>query len=186
MTTSDTIIIHNFIEINNTLTFLPNSYLRIDSSGALCGHDTLIFKLDVKVDVYGLLECDIILSQGGRLDFYSTARVIWTHYAFLTIGGYLYNNGSINTTQWVNCIGKGNGIEDEELPDLNISFNSSTGRLSVEGYPNAEYIIVDMQGKIVFQSGTNQDSEWRKLNTGIYVVAVKCSNVLIRRKLFID
>ena len=70
VTSTDTIIIRHLIEYNSKLSFQQNAYVRIDSTGILCGHDTIIFNSGTAMDVYGVLQCDVFLVPGGYILFF--------------------------------------------------------------------------------------------------------------------
>jgi len=189
VTTSDTIIISKFIEFNSTLEFLSGAYVLIDSSGALCGHDTIIFNTGSDMAVYGLLECDVFLVPGGHINFYSSARIIWTQYAQLTVPGASLNSSgaAINTGVWFNCLGKGTDIADTKSPSINIRYETASRRLIVDDCNNVECTISDMSGRIVFYGRTETNQlQIVKLPSGIFAFTISCGDKIFRRRIFVE
>jgi hypothetical protein len=183
--TSDSIIISNFIEFTSDLDFLPNAYVRIDSSGALCGHYTITFNSNTLMQCYGILENDTFISSGGQIYFYQGAHIIWNQYGTFNNGASLTStNAHLEVGPWFQCLSKNSGIDE---PESHVSILTGNDRVySVDLINIQRLYVTDMSGRIVLKNNSGSNTmDLSGFMPGIYIVNVRCNEGIFRQKFFV-
>ena len=184
LTTSDTVIIRNFVEFDSEIHLLGPAFLFIDTNGALCGHDAVYSEQGSAITDYGIFECDVMWVTGGNILFYMPGHIIFYQYAHLSNGASMYSNASIVVGPWFYCISKGTGVG--EIADDDISFfpNPAENVLHFSDeilFDN--YEIYDVNGRLL-QKDSRHDSflNISALPNGIYIVRFYSDRTVMTKK----
>jgi hypothetical protein len=102
---ADTFYIKHPIAFQDNLFFNTNSFLKIDSTGGLCGHHNITASAGSAIIKYGIIELDTMNIPGGHVDFYGPGQAIFTRNGTLSSGGYLnVSGGSLAVGPWFECV----------------------------------------------------------------------------------
>jgi hypothetical protein len=186
---TDSVYINNYIIFNSTLTL--TSYLKIDSTGTLCGHERINLYGGNSYN-YGTIQCDSLMMN--QCNFYSYGTLIIKYYGQLwSAGSYFYNNGSLAVGPDFTC-GEKNEIGIKELEEsteitiypqpallneeitITLPENSQTGFISV----------INSIGETVFSSARITEQKISFSHPGTYLLLFTSKNKKTRcRKLIV-
>ncbi|MGE0634993.1 MAG: T9SS type A sorting domain-containing protein [Bacteroidia bacterium] len=174
---SDSIIISHNVELDSNIVLERNTYMRIDSSGGVCGHHNVTLMQDVFLHKYGELRIDSV--------FYYQAYLLCE-----CPGAFVYNHGHMFGGSTLHIIGCLVGIQiwDECFPIIGINEvdqiqpsifpNPNNGVFTVllsELIQGTSLQIADITGQVIMQSSLNsyQSSiDISGYSSGIYIVQV--------------
>jgi hypothetical protein len=119
---TDSIFIATDVMYTNSLNLVSSTYLRIDTSGSLCGHERFRIQQGSKVDNYGDLNADSLFINGGLVTNYGL--ILLTNMAVLTNGGSFVNSGMMQIGATFLCPEKtaATGIIENESENNSINF----------------------------------------------------------------
>ena len=155
---SDTVVIKHLILLPADLTLLNGAYLKIDSTGGLCGH----FKINVSASTsflkYGFLQIDALNMTGGEVNLLPPGNTIFTQYGLLT-GGVFNNTSNFNVGPWFQCqlpeYQTINSLKDRKINTETRCYpNPVDDLITFDLPPSADtylYFIYDTKGAIVLQ-----------------------------------
>lgn len=155
---SDTLLIKHHIVLPSDLTLLSGAYLRIESTGGICGHVQVHVNTNAGILKYGILEIDVLNMSGGDVNLLPPGNAIFTQYGVLT-GGSLNATCNLSVGPWFECQMPEyqflNGLNDiTKKIELILFPNPSTHFISIDLPASTtpyELTIVDMNGTIVLQ-----------------------------------
>ena len=182
--TSDTVIIKNFIVLSSNLELSGPAHLRVDSTGALCGHDTIFSNVGTTITTYGILECDVLMVPGGHILFYPPGYIILSQYGQLSNGASLISTTNVSVGPWFDCVSKSSGIEESETLHLNVYPNPADDLLNISWYEFFdEYFISDLSGRVL-QRGNQKISslDISTLANGYYILTFKGNGNIFQKK----
>ena len=186
LSTSDTIIIKNFIVITSNIELLGNAYLRIDSSGALCGHDTIFSNAGSSMTTYGILECDVLWVPGGHILFSPPGYIVLTQYAHLSNGASLNSSTNLNVGPWFDCVSEISGIQEYNQHLFNIYPNPVQDLLNFYCDELIDDVFIsDLSGRILLRrTQKNNSIDIEILANGYYVLTLKSKGNIFQKKFF--
>lgn len=181
---SDTILIKHKIELNNNLKLKSGAYIKIDSSGRLCGHYTTTVESSAYILCFGVLQLDSLQVFGGVVELKGKSRGVFTESVIIKYTGARMSTSERATFAvgpWFVCQ---NPQQDSKVNPLStralfsIAPNPSSGITNFNfdnSLVNQDLYIRDINGRIIYQ--TNVISEKIKLDLselvrGIYLVQI--------------
>ena len=100
---ADTFYINHPIVIGDQITLLSGAYLRIDTSGGICGHERLNLNTNATLHNHGILELDTLKVPGGHVQNFITGSIILTFIGQFSLGGSMSSNGAMIVGPWFIC-----------------------------------------------------------------------------------
>ncbi len=173
-TNLDTILVKHYLYLGSDVVLNSGAFLKIDSSGGLCGHQTITVSTGARILKYGTLELDTLLVPGGIVNLYVPGDVILTNYGKISKGGSLNSNCGLAVGPWFDCRKPfHNAVEDElTIGTISLFPNPSTGVFTISGATQqSTFYLFDVEGKIVFQKllpSSTETIDLSKHATGIY------------------
>lgn len=190
-TSSDTFVIKHSIYIYNNLTFNSNAFLRIDSTGGICGHNKITFNPGSVFLKYGTLDLDTMAIPGGHVAFYPPGAVILTNYGVLSNGGQLNSYGcAFSVGPWFNCqFGDYGGVESFTEPSFTIYPNPTSNSFVVQTPSTQKQTLqlFDVNGKLVLVQIVNGSAtiDAGTLANGIYSLTLTSTDGVINKRLVV-
>ncbi len=185
-TSSDTFYIHNFIEMQNSIFLNASSFMKIDSSAALCGHRNMTFPTGTSMLKYGILELDTLFIPGGQILCYAPGQVILTQYGVLTNGGSLTVSGpSMSVGPWFTCLSKSSGIEELDENNFEIFPNPSSRKLNISFPPETKLLrLISFNGQLIFYENVENklSAIFDIQSQGIFFVEIVLDDRIYRKK----
>ena len=182
---SDTIQIKHAVVLDATLTLLANAFLKIDSSGGICGHEKITVNSNARIIKYGILELDSLDIAGGAVNCHPPGSVVLTLNAILTISGSSFTSGgcSVAVGPWFNCLlpeyfFTGTESISENYFPFSLSPNPNTGSFTAsfsENLIGKNLQIFSVLGTKVFQTQIlceESSINLPELQTGVYFCVV--------------
>jgi len=162
-TCGDTLLILHPVVISNTITLTSGAYMKIDSLGGICGHETLIVQTNAYLLKYGILQLEALLIPGGHVNSYGPQPLIITNYAYLSNGGSMNITGGAAVGPWFNCQMPEYGFltgEEETTYNLKIRVfpNPASQFVTFENTSNFDYVIfTDPAGRALRMENISDD-----------------------------
>ncbi len=187
----DTIYIRHYILYSTSINLGSSAYMRIDTSGNLCGHRRLFVPGGSFIDNYGELYADSLIINGGVVTNYQFIHM--TNMAMITNGGsFVSAGGSMVVGNSFLCAEKSNGIEDREnegdflVYPLPVRMGEE---IHIKNLPFTCIVqIYSLTGKLLYEEKTAQEEEimLNGLGAGTYFIqAFTADELLFRKKLIV-
>jgi hypothetical protein len=197
---ADTFLIRNPVAITNDLFFQSGAFVKIDSSGGICGHYNATVFSGAKILKHGILELDSLKIPGGQVTCLSPGEVILTQYGIITAGGSLTVNGcSLSVGPWFECIQPAYsfiiGIEEPNVKDpIKIFPNPGNGVFELRLDTDTKFkklIVSDLWGRTCFEQTIENNSEnslfdISLLKNGLYIWTLMDDTGRIQGKLLLQ
>ncbi len=124
---SDTFLIQHPVAIDTTITLLSGSVFQIDSTGGICGHETMIMQSNTLLTIYGILELDTLYVDGGDVIADNPGDITLTLSGIVSNGGTMQISCMMAVGPWFNC----------QLPEYSfLTGNAEIQASSISVYPN--------------------------------------------------
>ncbi len=181
LASSDTFNIKHPVAIYNDLFFNSGSFLRIDSSGGICGHNNITIKSGVNFIKYGILEIDSLFIPGGKVYMYAPGSVTLTCYGIVSSGGSILISGPLLMVgPWFNCRTPEfhfTGIEEVNARQkIKLFPNPVSIALTIETelpvYEKAEIEIVNTLGQTILKTRFSNHIDVSNLRQGFYYLRI--------------
>jgi len=190
---SDTFRIKHPVAFGNNLVFNSGAFLKIDTTGGLCAHNSITLKSGAKCTMYGLLEIDSLLIPGGQASLLSPGAVTLTCYGILSLGGSLSVTSALMVGPWFSCRSPEflfAGIDElSKSISLKVYPNPTLNTLHIETqqneFENSEIEITNSIGKCVLKTLYSETIDISKLSQGFYNLKIIAQNRLIYYSKFI-
>ena len=179
LTSSDTILIKDFIDLSNTMTLKSGAYMEIDTGGRLCGHQTATIESGARLISYGILQLDSLQVYGGNVEVKGPGTTIFTRSVILQIAGasFKVSGSRVSVGPWFVCA---NPQQDGAVKSFNkknalpVFPNPCADKIQFQIDPsliNQPLVLYDMNGKIIFETMTSSERmiiDVSQLPNGIY------------------
>lgn len=196
---ADTFLIRTPITINSTLNLNTGAYLKIDSTGGICGHERLTVNTGALVVKYGVLDLDTLYISGGTVYCYPPEEVILSFYGILSgVGSSLHVTSGMQVGPWFDCrvpeytfLSKIENVSKEiEFTAFPNPFSSSTTLKTGSYLRNATLLVYNLYGELVKEiqniSGETIIFSRDNLPSGLYFLnIIEGSKIILSDKLII-
>ncbi|MGV3631471.1 MAG: hypothetical protein ACO1O6_09695 [Bacteroidota bacterium] len=148
---SDSVIINHPVAITADLEV--QGYFRIESGGAICGHDNLT--LYGKMEVYGFFELDSLRVDGGEARHYGPGNSVATYQTEVTNGGlFSLTGGSLAVGPWFECRNSDFFyLGYENLASDKITVKQKGDQLLISGItPGSCVRLCDLSGRMISET----------------------------------
>lgn len=173
---SDTVIIRHPLVFDSTLVVLPDAYLKIDSSGALCGHEKLLTYSNVHV--YGFFQVDTVRVDGGFFKIFGPGDCVATFQTQTTNGGMLsLSGGSLSVGPWFDCRESDFFYLTNTIEELKQFFevmpNPTADYFTIKGNSKElDFVLCDYTGKSISKGIVNSKIDLTLVDNGIYFLNI--------------
>lgn len=153
----DTIFIKANVMLDVNFQSLAGCYIKIDSSGELCGHQSVTLNNSV-MDVYGALDLDVLNVVSSQVTSYINSVVVLTQYAQISgTGASFTNHGFLTVGPWFQCSRSGAAAVAENAMKDNLDVNLSVDDKGVyyrfnSDIENVSVKIFTLLGQQIYQS----------------------------------
>lgn len=193
----DTLLIQHYVELNNNLVFQSGAFVKIDSSGRLCGHYTTTVESNAYLLCFGVLQLDSLQVFGGLVDIKGKGKGVFTVSVILRILGAKMTTSDRATFAvgpWFVCQNpqrdsKVNPLSTSSLFSIAPNPSSDITNFNFDkSLLNQELCIRDINGRIIYQM--NILSEKIKLDlydweNGVYLVQVVSNARTFQQQIFV-
>ncbi len=185
-TFSDTVIIKHPVDFNKNLFLNSGAFLRIDTTGGLCGHRNITAYSNAILYKYGLLQLDTMFVTGGKVTLDGPKDAIFSLYGIITLSGAsLYVKGcKLSVGPWFECTG-----DDYESAVISYNHSSKTvlypnpnnGLFNLQFYSPGTvntFRVTDMQGKQVMEQNLSGTAASENINMTFLPQGIYCWQLL--------
>lgn len=180
---NDTFYIKHPVVFATNLAFNNGAFIKIDSTGGLCGHQKINLNPGSKLISYGILESDTLHVSGGQASLFTASQTTLTCYGIISNGGSFFCSGSLIVGPWFNC----------RSPEFSFAgINELSLQVEVRLYPNPAQSIIkldyphefnkstvtitNLNGKIILESQLTQFIDISQLQPGVYFLTISNEN----------
>ncbi len=178
-TFEDTIIIKHKVNIKHNLTLNSGAYMRIDTSGGICGHQLITVYTSALIYKYGNLQIDTMILIGGKVILDGPEETIFSAYASVSgQGASLWVKGApLRVGPWFECSSgnfESNITSIKNNNWMRVYPNPNQGKMQfyyAYGTPAGKIRITDASSKIVFEKLYEEavgDIDISNLDNGVY------------------
>lgn len=180
---NDTFYIKHPVVFATNLAFNNGAYIKIDSTGGLCGHQKINLNPGSKLISYGILESDTLHVSGGQASLFTASQTTLTCYGIISNGGSFFCSGSLIVGPWFNCRSPEfsfAGIDELNLLNEIRVFPNPAQTILKFDYPailiNASMKVTNLNGKTILESQLLQFIDVSSLPSGIYFLSISDEN----------